>query len=92
MYPRVVTAKRNLLFRRRCRATTSTLLTEHHVPDLTSFTMILGVETSPLMFLAVVRASSVRGLVFTAFVAAVMRATSHERHLAQIGRVVWCMF
>jgi len=75
----------NLLFRRRRRAATSTLLTQHHVPHLAAFAVVLGVKASPLVFLAVARAFTVGRLVLAAFVAAVVSAASHERHVGLIG-------
>ena len=74
----------DLPLRRRRRATASTFLTHHHVPDFTAFAVILGVEARPLVLRAVACSFLVGRLVLAAFVAAVVSATSHERHFGQV--------
>ena len=73
------------LLPRRRRATTSTFLTQHHVPDLAAFAVVLGIEACPLVFCTVACSLPVGRLVLAAFVAAVVSATSHERHFGQVG-------
>jgi hypothetical protein len=46
--------------------------------------VVVSVEARPLVLRAVARAFLVGGLVLAAFVAAVVSAASHERHLGQV--------
>ena len=74
----------DLPLRRRRRATASTFLTHHHVPDFTAFAVVLSIEARPLVLRAVACSLLVGRLGLAAFVAAVMSATSHERHFGQV--------